>query len=222
MVRTKFAWTHGHIGNELGDTQRLVIQLADQMGLKHQTFEPDDITTDLIVSVPDEKLTPFLDALQVGGYEIEQSPVCDNDVQKLAFGKYTGLAAVVAPTPLAEWEMAEWEMDKLGLFLHHRRQAFLSVLDERGFEESEVQGKVDGHYLAILDGEYSEAGGFREVRGYEDFTDACQRYYEIVDEHGDDGEWHLYDCDEGGREIEYTVKSIICLKGLAMVPMNEG
>lgn len=211
MPRTKFHWTHQHIGNELGDTQRLLIQLADQMRLKHQVSEPDDITTDLCISVQDEDLTPFLDALHLGGYAIEQDPVCDNDVQKLAIRQYIGRSTIVDPTPLDEWEMGELE-----LLLHRRRQSFLRILDEWGFEESDVivpEGKgcgIEGRvprYLAILDGDYSEVGGFREVRGYEYFTHAGQRYYEIVSEHGDDGEWHLYDCDraEGEEEIEYRV-----------------
>lgn len=220
MPRTKFYFVDRHITRRdplakhlLCHEHQCLVRIAEQMDLKFMVSYPDERITDLCISVPDEKLTPFLDALQLGGYEIDRTPVCDNDVQKLAIEQYAGLEAMIDPTPLEEWEM-----DELELLRHSRRKAFLSVLDDHGFEESDVEDCGGDRYLAILDGEYSHAGGFREVRSYGYFTAACQRYYEIVDEHGDDGEWHLYDCDEGGREIEHSSCVVIHLHGLCFVP----
>jgi hypothetical protein len=216
MARSKFYWTHQHVGNELGDTQRQVLEIADRMGLKRDISTPSDITTNLSVSVPDDELADFTMELKSVGLVQIGSPasvVCENLVQRQAISVWVHDEVVVNPTPLDVWEM-----DKLDLFMHQRHQSLGRVLGERGFEESAVGGKVDGRYLAILDGEYSEAGGFREVVGYEYFVHACQRYYEIVDEHGDDGEWHLYDLDQGGMEVEYSVITVIHLHGICLVP----
>lgn len=107
MARTKFFWTHKHRRNESSDKQGLLIRLADQMRLKYLISEADDITTDLCISVPDEKLICFLEAMMLGEHGkhgVEYDPICENEVQQTIIQTVTSLRAVVDPTPLEEWE----------------------------------------------------------------------------------------------------------------------
>jgi hypothetical protein len=105
MARTKAYWSH--IGNELGDTQRRVIEIAEQLGLKYLVSESNDTSIDLCVSVPDGKLEEFVVEVNEDELYPDHDVACENEIQRSYVSAYLCSAIIDPEMKLEEWEALE-------------------------------------------------------------------------------------------------------------------
>lgn len=204
MPRVKFDWLLF-----FDENRQKLHEIAAARGLQ---IRMDPKNKQIQISVPDDKLRDFLQALDETKIRFVNAPVCDNDGQATIIEDHfgPGCHCVVEASMLEEWEMSEPQRPA-----YSRRKHLVKLASDFDVDVDSITGGDGGRYLAIL-----QIGENVEAKLFEFATLAAGWYYDIA-KRGEDFSLRFFDLSEG-IEMKYTIKQVVCFDlGMVVPPSKE-